>query len=243
MVPWLSLAAEESDTARQHPECFEPLPGFPVGGRERVLATDGGSMGFARSSPAPKARRAGGYLTRPAGSGSGRESWRPADQAPECRQSRRRSSTRLRIDTGARGKLGSIYERTTAVDYDETGGLLFGVASDELIEVIGVSGPGPAAGRCRSLFRHDPAYNDEQAAMMTDRGLELVGEWHTHSQHRALSAADLKAHSGRRKLAGVDRYVALLLTPIETSDAAGVGLDAWIIRDSHGRDVAEEAVL
>lgn len=232
-VPDTTLVSDDSDVLRHYPSHFKQLdPELVPGSRERLLAMQMGPARIRATAP-----------VRPAPSAYGKESWRLPERSATCHASRRGSLTPVRIDQLADADLLDIYCNTTGADSDEAGGLLFGRLHIALGEVLRATGPGPNALRRRASFSHDPEHNRRVVMEMADLGLQLVGEWHSHpGGFRSLSTSDLTAHSGRRRLAGLPRYIALLVTP-----GAGdrIQYDAWVLRpDDHlGVDVAEEATI
>jgi hypothetical protein len=228
----VTLVANESDVAQRFPDHFRMLdPNLAPPSRERYLSTQ---MGPARIRE--------GSTVRPARGDLGKERWRIPESSATCRASRDQSSARLRLDTTAYQDLVKIYTASMLQDGDEDGGLLWGVHRGDLIEILAATGSGPDAIRRRTSFSHDSSFNAQQLTTMRTRGLELIGEHHGHpSGYRALSTSDLTAHAGRRRLAGVPRYAAVVVT---AGGQDGIELDWWVMRPfTNECDVAEEARL
>jgi proteasome lid subunit RPN8/RPN11 len=248
-----TIVDSESDMYRLHSRAFAPVldaNGEPLRWRaqDRYMSSlDGSSMRVVRSRAAP-AQPTLRPPTRPVSAPTqradyGREAFRIPPSSPECRGSRKASRTRLRLDSGCYRDALDVFQDTTARDGLEAGGQLFAPAIDStLIELMAASGPGPNAKRARDSFTNDPAYDRQMTAEMAGRGLIVCGSWHSHPNGwRAMSEADLKAHSLARRSAGASRWVALIAVP---GGAEGLELEAFVLRDGgNGHDICEEARL
>jgi integrative and conjugative element protein (TIGR02256 family) len=134
-----------------------------------------------------------------------------------CRYSDRRSETRVRFAPQAREETRKIVQRDTERDGLETGGLLIGSISHQLIEVVMVSDAGPGAVRCEDSFRPDYefllAVGDEVSAR-TNGAVAGVGIWHSHPHgSKVPSPQDLGQWAMHLQGLRVSRLVAVIAYP------------------------------
>jgi hypothetical protein len=241
-APWsgsgpAQILADDHPLIAAHPDCFKRLDGMAVS-RERFLAVSG-PMRVVRSGTAKSAPTAATLPREP----RGRESWRLLPAADACSISTHRSSgVRVRIDPAIRTAILDGIQRTTATDGKEWGAVLFGAASDELIEIVAMTdGPGPeGSGRgaatrtaCSLAFNH--SFVADAITFHEARGLVACSVVHTHPRHTddqagvtgsaAPSEADLAAFAGWRAMCRAQQFLAVIAT-----DCVGQWqLSGWII--------------
>ncbi|MEV5480028.1 MULTISPECIES: Mov34/MPN/PAD-1 family protein [Streptomyces] len=130
-------------------------------------------------------------------------------------------------------------ELRTADHATETGGILLGHHSADVVTIHHAGTPGPAAVRTPTYFLRDRAH----AQMLADQafaadGSVWIGEWHTHPTGRPIpSARDTATYQqllGDPEL-GFTSVVALILAP---RDGQWTGT-AWV---AHDRGVATAAL-
>lgn len=214
--------AEDHELARRYPACFRPVPGAPAGARTSFAYSDAGPV-VCTSSTLP---------AEP----SGFERWRMARSTPGVAVSTRLSGTRVRFSSPARVAL--LAEVKRGDGRTETGGVLFGSTGHELVEVLAASGPGPGAGRGLDFYRSDGAHDLAVAEEMAERGLSIVGEWHSHPRGSGMpSPEDLQTFSGRRRALDLERY----LTVLAAQTRAGWELVGWVTRAAGKVDICRPA--
>jgi proteasome lid subunit RPN8/RPN11 len=231
LFAWRSHVSERHPIALANPGCFVHAEGTGHVGRERVLGVQ--STAGLRSPappPTPRAKR------------NRAEPWRIIASSATCRTSERSSPIRVRLSTDAREQIMAVLNESDPER--ETGGCLFGLITDGLVEVLGASGPGPQAERSRHAYRPDRQHDMQTIERAEAAGLEAVGEFHSHCNYEtgrggvlAPSATDLRAFSGQRQLADADCYLAIVAA---RDDDAAWRLQAWTVRAGAGdQDRAE----
>lgn len=208
-----SYVAEGHDIVLANPTSFKPAPDRPAGVRERIL--DQGSATIARPRPARR-------------NVTGREAWRLVASSSDCAFEYSPSSARVRLSAAARGQLLAIADQTSGAS--ETGGLLLGSATPDLVEILSVSGPGPNAIREPARYQPDAQHDRSLAARMraeSDGAVTERGIWHSHPRGSIAvpSATDMTYFANLRSV--VDGlYTAIIAVPNET----GWTLAAFIVR-------------
>ena len=172
--------------ARDYPDCFAPAPGRRPGAREelgpcaeRAVVT---TRGVPRTQP-PAWREDLGF-----------EPFRVHPPGLSMRP----GTGRMRYSARAQGVCDSEVERYSIV---ETGALLFGRDHANLLDVADAVGAGPHAHRSADSFAFDPAWCSDRIAEMKKRGLQCVGEMHSHLIGPAIpSRSDIRIFEQMREL-------------------------------------------
>lgn len=72
----------------------------------------------------------------------------------------------------------------------EAGGQLFGTFTSQELQVLDATGPYKKDSRSRYSYRSDPVSAQSTIDVQSGRGLNYVGEWHTHPERLPTASGD-----------------------------------------------------
>jgi proteasome lid subunit RPN8/RPN11 len=230
-IPGRSHAAADTDYVRQHPEWFEVADDTVSQSRSRTttrVLEPAAQVGV----PAVATLKRNELPIKP----HGFEPFYIPHRSEHLRIDTH-SAVRVRFATAARVEVSRELDR--AGDQLETGMLLFGSVSVGWAEVVEVVGCGHNANRTPTSFQFDARHNRQVTEEMAKRGLQRIGDVHTHLSAGGLpSEADLEAWHSLRTHLGLTSYVAMIVVRCRDSWE----LSPWVITGRTCRRAVIDAV-